>query len=127
MYQADRIDLTYEQLRSVMVEMLRGGGGGQLNDLRTAIPAVAMRIGLMADPAGAPRNTGGMQIIRHGYAGSEVQLSDHDYARARNIFWDLVIEGVLRPGLADGLNNDLPFFHITEWGNAVLKDGPQTP
>ena len=127
MYEADNLKLSYEQLRSVMVEMLRGAGGGQLNDLNTAVPAVAMKMGLMADPAGPPQNTGGVRMIHHGYSGSSVTLSGPDYGRVRNIFWDLVIEGILRPGLADGMNNDLPFFHVTEWGKVALKDGPTTP
>jgi hypothetical protein len=127
MYQADNLNLSYEQLRSVMIEMFRSGGGSQLNQLQTAVPAVAMRMGLMPDPAGPPQNNGGMTVIRHGYPGSEVSLSGYDYGRVRNIFWDMVIEGILRPGLADGLNNDLPFFHVTEWGKVSLKEGPTTP
>jgi hypothetical protein len=127
MFQASNLNLSYEQLRSVMVEMLRSGGGSRLNDLKTAVPAVAMRMGLMADPAGPSQNTDGPQVIRYGYSGSQVVLSDHEYGRVRNIFWDLVIEGILRPGLADGLNNDLPFFHVTEWGKVALTNGPNTP
>jgi hypothetical protein len=44
MYQSDNVELSYEQLRSVMVKMLHGGSGGQLNDLKTAVRAVGMRL-----------------------------------------------------------------------------------
>ena len=33
----------------------------------------------------------------------------------------------MRPGLFDGTNNDLPWFHVTEYGKAVLNGLPQTP
>ena len=127
MYQSDKLDLSYEQLRSVMIEMHRDGGAGQLNNLKSGVPAVAMRMGMMADPAGPPQERGGMRMIRHGYAGSEVALSNYDYGRVLNIFWDLIIEGILRPGTADGLNNDLPFYHVTEWGKVAIENGLESP
>jgi len=48
-------------------------------------------------------------------------------ARVQSIVWDLIIEGIIRPGLNDGMNDDLPFFHVTEFGANVLANGPQSP
>ena len=59
--------------------------------------------------------------------GTERGLSDKDYSRVQSIFWDLFVEGVVRPGLNDGLSNDLPFFHVTEWGVEKLRGGRDTP
>lgn len=126
MYAAENLTLTYEQLRSLVVETLRESSGGQFNDLRRQVPAVAMKLGLMTDPNGPPA-TGGPRLIRMGYSGSEIVLSNYDYGRVQSILWDLIIEGIVRPGLGDGMNNELPFFHVTERGKAALKDGPQSP
>src|SRR4051812_15516066 len=107
--------------------MLRDGSGGQLNTLRTQVPAAAVKMGLVIDPAAPPTSGPGVRTVHMSYGGSESSLSNYDYGRVINIVWDLIIEGVLRPGLGDGNNNDLPWFHITERGKAVLKDGPQSP
>lgn len=38
--------------------------------------------------------------------------------------WDLIIEGVLRPGLNDGNNPNLPHFHVTDLGrDRIRHDG----
>ena len=46
-----------------------------------------------------------------------------DYRRlaflAQEVCWELIIQGVLAPGL-DASNPNLPFFHITEYGRKVL-------
>jgi hypothetical protein len=45
-----------------------------------------------------------------------------------DIVWDLIIEGVLRPGRNDGDGNErnLPFIHLTDFGAKRLDD-PSTP
>src|SRR5262249_14124692 len=45
-----------------------------------------------------------------------------------DIVWDLIIEGVLRPGRyhASGAEFNLPFIHLTEFGAKRLDD-PSTP
>jgi hypothetical protein len=42
------------------------------------------------------------------------------------IVWDLIIEGVLRPGAENGEPFDLPFIHLTEHGRKVIA-GALTP
>lgn len=45
---------------------------------------------------------------------------------AREIFWELVVAGILAPGM-DSWNLDLPWFHITEYGRRVLMSSEPQP
>lgn len=38
-----------------------------------------------------------------------------------DIVWDLVIEGIVRPGTAKGDQNQFPYLHITEYGKKALQ------
>src|SRR5689334_908817 len=108
------LPVSYEELRSLLIDWLSHVSGGQLNDLRTAIANLALDRGHAGDPA-AQRQAGyGVRTVSFGGYG-QVVLSDKDYGRAQSIIWDLIIEGVLRPGLGDGLNDSLPFFHLTDF------------
>jgi hypothetical protein len=44
----------------------------------------------------------------------------------QDAFWQLLIEGVVAPGL-NSHNPRLPFFHVTEYGRTVLSAGPGHP
>jgi hypothetical protein len=86
--------------------------------LRTGIPRVAQQRGVLPE-----RQGGGL-----GYRGrDDSYLSDRDYGRVQDILWDLIIEGIVRPGLGDGANDSFPFFHVTEWGKAKLTAGHDSP
>lgn len=120
------LPLSYEPLRSLLIEWLTQVKGGQLNDLRTSISRLAIEQGHVADPTAQRHEAFGMQPIAYGGYGSTL-LSGRDYGRVQSIIWNLIIEGVVRPGLNDGSNNDLPFFHVTDFGKQRLKDGPKSP
>jgi hypothetical protein len=45
---------------------------------------------------------------------------------AEEVFWQLVIEGIIAPGL-NASNLDWPRFHVTSHGREVLKSGPGNP
>lgn len=120
------LPISYEQLRSLVVEWLSQAGGGQLNTLRTAIASLAIKQGHVVDPSAQRLGAFGMQPISLGGYGSTL-LSGKDYGRVQSIIWDLIIEGVVRPGLNDGSSNDLPFFYVTDFGKQRLKDGPKSP
>jgi hypothetical protein len=109
------LDLTNEQMRSLVIETLRSTRIDQLNSLRTDVAATAQRLEL------------GSVQSQLGRGRREDRLTPHDFARAQDVMWDLIIEGVVRPGLQDGVNNGLPFFHVTEWGRRVLQEGTTTP
>ena len=113
--------ITSEQMRSVVLDYLSKNEAGQLNDLRTEIAKLAVERGfhdaLEADSIGAHYE---------GHAPSGYRLSSRDFTRAHDIIWDLIIEGIVRPG---SLNSDLglPFFHVTEYGREKIKGGPALP
>jgi hypothetical protein len=109
------LDVSYEQMRGLVLDVLRGGTASQLNDLRGAVAAAARKSGLIKEAAHV--------ADRH----HQDILAYRDYARVQSIMWDLIIEGVIRPGLNDGVNNALPFFHVTERGTAALEEGPAAP
>jgi hypothetical protein len=113
----DQLPISYEQMRSLVVEFLSQAGGGQMNDLRTAIPRLAEKHGHLSKIS---------QQLEMGYKGHDwSHLSDPDYSRALDIMWDLIIEGVVRPGTTQGEVN-FPFFHVTEFGKEKIKD-PVSP
>jgi hypothetical protein len=118
------LPISYEQLRSLVAEQIlktRQGfgeaGRGLVTDLYTAVARSAvLEKRLVADPNGS--NPG-----RH----ASYHLSRNDQTRVQDIFWDLLIEGVVRPGLGDGTNNDLPHFHVTDRGKAALSEASPSP
>lgn len=115
------LNLKYEELRSLFVTWLAKNQEGELHALRRAIFATAKASGLTTDPQN-PASPG-----RPAHAlPTEGMLSDRDYRRIRDIFWDLLIEGIVRPGMSNG-NSDLPDFHVTDWGKAKLNSAAQSP
>lgn len=113
-------------MRSLVVEVLANAPGGQFNTLRTTVARVAQERGHVPASLGPGSHGYGMHAVNLGGYGQTV-LDDRDYGRVQSIIWDLIIEGVVRPGLNDGNNNDFPFFHVTEFGKQRLKDGPRSP
>ena len=103
-------------MRSLILDALRRGGADQLASLRDAVAEIAKSRGLLSQE-------GGSSMFRSGGA----TLSGSDYGRVQSIMWDLIIEGVVRPGLNEGVNNNLPFFHITEWGKRSVQGNGPTP
>jgi hypothetical protein len=45
---------------------------------------------------------------------------------SHEVFWQLVVEGVLAPGMDDN-NIDLPWFHVTKFGREVLASASPPP
>jgi hypothetical protein len=60
------------------------------------------------------------------YAGSEWEGRNALIFAAQEVFWQLIIEGILSPGINSN-NLNLPWFHITRYGAEVLKAGPANP
>jgi hypothetical protein len=112
---AKNLEISYEQMRSLVLETLRKGGADQFGSLRLAVAEVAKRQGLLSNDR------------THSMLSSNDGLSGTDFARVQSIMWDLIIEGIVRPGLNEGMNNNLPFFHVTEWGKKVIQGGGAAP
>jgi hypothetical protein len=112
------MDVSYEQVRSLVMEALAADQKAtQFALFHEDVARIAVRHSFLKE------NDPRANILRAG----PFTLSRHDQARVQNILWDLIIEGIVRPGSFDGVNNNLPFFHVTEYGRAVLKDGPASP
>ena len=110
---------SYEEFRSLVLESLRS-----TEQLAGLYPLVAQRAAKRF-PSPPQQNFRGGVVSHSG--GDNSELSYQDKGRVQSIFWDLIIEGVIRPGLADGLNDKYPFFHVTERGEQVIREGDTSP
>jgi hypothetical protein len=124
MYSEISLELTTEQLRTVVIETLRKMPSPELSQLKSAVASTAAAMGLYSNPEESVQNN--TRVVRHGFQSTPL-LSGNDYGKVLEIIWDLIIEGIIRPGLGDASNHDFPWIHVTEWGTKVLSNGPQTP
>lgn len=109
------LELNNEELRSLVLDTLRDNKKTQIVSFNNSVANNALAKGLLK------------KDTRNIYSNGNVHLEKNDIARVQNILWDLIIEGIIRPGLADGNNNDLPFFHVTEKGESILSSETVTP
>lgn len=82
-----------EELRQLVFEVLR-------RDPQTHLNAVEYQVRSLAE-----------HYDRH-----------HDALKIHEIVWDLLVQGVLAPG-KNSLNLNLPFFHVTDYGEECLESG----
>jgi hypothetical protein len=122
---AENLPISYEELRGVVIRYFTKVSGGQLVTLRTTIYDEAKAMGLYPVKQEPAHRSG--TLVTHYEPGGGERLSNSDYARVLSIWWDLFVEGIVRPGLNDGLNLELPHFHVTEWGKEKIKGNPATP
>jgi hypothetical protein len=119
--QLPNLDLTDDQLRSLVIEFLAQFPESeplQLATLKGEIGGMVAKRGL----GGIPPQKGGPPS----YFPPALDLPDSVFVRCCDIVWDLIIEGVLRPGdLGDSRN--LPQFHVTLRGRELLKHGSMSP
>lgn len=117
-YPMDQLPLSHEELRSLFIEALAVlEGPSEIVEFRHLLGKVACRKGIVPDPNGPSPNHDARYI-----------LNRNDVARIQDVLWDLIIEGVVRPGLGDSNgNSDLPFFHVTEYGAVHIKNGTGSP
>lgn len=108
-------------MRSIVIEAI--GASGQLNDLFSRVSSAGAK---RFPPPAEPSGNVGVRTITYS-SGDPSGLSNKDKGRVQSIFWDLIIEGIIRPGLSDGMNNNLPFFHLTDRGKQVKAEGMASP
>jgi hypothetical protein len=119
---SQQLALSYEQLRSLVIQHLAQPTRDprQLNDLYGGVAKLAVdQHGIIPHREG---QTGIIQLMH----GSGVRLTEKDCGRVASIIWDLIIEGVVRPGKENGGDAQLPFFYVTDFGKERIKD-PLTP
>jgi hypothetical protein len=80
-----------------------------------------------------PRRDPGWQQLDHtgeGYVGYVEFVGSRNpralVFAAQEVFWQLVIEGILAPGI-DSSDLNLPWFHVTEYGKDVVQSGGANP
>jgi hypothetical protein len=115
--QLNPLEISYEQFRGLVVAVLSNTATGQIGQLWQPIASAAVHFGFARDP-GSDHRSKGMMI--DGFPYMDATLSPRDQARGESIAWDLIIEGVIRPGLNDGNNSGLPHYHVTEFGASRL-------
>ena len=103
-----KLDTSYEQTRALVIEQLKSSNSGQITSLYPNIASLAVRKGIVDNPASANSLNPTYELPRK----HKVWIED--------IIWDLIIEGLVRPGLEDGVNKGLPWFHVSEYGKTVL-------
>ena len=113
-----QLPISYEAIRSLVVEVIKSVG--EMDQVPPAVARLAVSRDLIPDPRTQPNSQTDIP--------PNPTLQHSDAAKVLDIVWDLIVEGVLRPGSGDYARNvDLPFFHISEWGKEALKDGLSTP
>jgi hypothetical protein len=117
-------ELSYEQLRAFTLEALAQVKTGQLGSLNSAVATVIANNGFREHATGAGRP---VNIFPPSYgASSTPALTGRDMERVQDIFWDLMIEGIVRPGM-NVSNSNLPYYHVTEKGLQQVTSAEKTP
>lgn len=109
------LNITYEEVRVLLLETLKGASQGVVDSSYSHIAKLAIDKNIAADPY--PTSYYG---IENQYLSKQYSLSRNYQIIIRDIFWDLVIEGIVRPGNSN-TQQGFPGYHITEKGKAVLN------
>ena len=110
-----KLDTSYEQTRALVIEVLKSSSSGQITSLYSNVAKLAVRKGIVENPAGA------------NFLNPTYELSSKYKIWIEDILWDLITEGLVRPGLGDGLNQGLPWYHVSEYGKTVLTNQSPQP
>ena len=113
-----KLPLSYEETRTLVIETLRTlTESTQTGEFNSILARLACKKGIVQDPNGP-------EPSRH----ANYILDDRDGSIIQDIFWDLIIEGIVRPGRGDNTGNgDLPFFHLTNYGKTQIAHGKNSP
>ena len=72
MYQEAQLNISYEELRSIVLEMMKQMPSGQVNTLRMAVASTAVRMGLIPAPSQE-----GTRIMSQGCSGNLALAAGH--------------------------------------------------
>lgn len=104
---------SYEEIRDVAIELLAGreksSSGYNLENfdgLKYAVAEVFQR--------------------RSGVPSNSAELTSDEAENLREVFWELVMQGIIMPGL-DEMNRDFPWFRVSTRGRRVLAQQPFIP
>lgn len=110
-----QLDTSYEQTRILVIEALKSSSSGQITSLYPNVANLAVRKGIVENPAGA------------NFLNPPYELPRKYKTWIEDILWDLIMEGLVRPGLGDGSNQGLPWYHVSEYGKTVLTTQSPQP
>jgi hypothetical protein len=102
-----KLDTSYEQTRALVIEVLKSSSSGQIATvLYPGVAKLAVQKGIAENPAGA------------NFSDPPYELPGKYKTWIEDIIWDLIMEGLVRPGSKAG--EGLPWFHVSEYGKTVL-------
>ncbi len=105
-------------IKSLMFEHFRTGKSSQVMEVVNQVAQLAVRKNLVPPPTGANPS--------HLHALGRENMSfvpDH----VQQVMWQLLAQGVLVWGLGAELNNNYPFYRLTDYGRSVVKDDAAQP
>lgn len=111
--------MKFEELRPIVLHVLKNSSSTESLSVQSVILGVesfGVQKGIY------PSKTGTFRMA----TGTELLMPDDDRENVRQIIWQLVLEGVLVPGLNE-LNPNLPFLRVTDYGKQVLDAGAIIP
>ncbi|MEE3715734.1 hypothetical protein V2H45_03120 [Tumidithrix elongata RA019] len=114
------LDISYEQTRTLILENLESSSGGQTTILYGNLAQSVVSKGIAPDPHAGDGT-------RH--MNPQYELPQKYKAWIEDIIWDLIIEGIIRPGrgIGNANENSLPWYHISEYGRSKLGSQPPEP
>lgn len=116
------LNISYEQTRALVLDSLGSSGGGTVS----AVMQGAQRLAQEKNLATPKNSNSNYKVISSG-DGRSTKLPQKYERWIEDILWDLVIEGIIRPGRGDFLNKGWPWYHITEYGEHIRKGQPPQP
>ncbi|OYQ62878.1 hypothetical protein B9G53_19725 [Pseudanabaena sp. SR411] len=105
-----KLDISYERTRTLVLKSLSTSYYGQVTSLYIHVARLAIREGIATDP-----------FANSGYMNPQHELEQKYNEWIDDIVWDLIIEGIVRPGQGSGIYT-LPHYHISEYGKRVLQE-----
>lgn len=110
-------DFPYQQLRSLLLEVLAEKPQGQYLHAVEAVGVRAVKTGLWAPPPGRSSMDGNPLTGR---------IRDRVAEEVRQLLWQFVVQGLLVPGMNQS-NPDWPWYRLTARGEEVAKAGAPQP
>jgi hypothetical protein len=119
------LNISYEEVKTLLLKTLKrvslgsfalkGVSKGCIDEFYSQVAKLAVESGLVSNPDNQP----GIKDINEQH-----KLSKKYEQTIRDIFWDLVIEDIVRPGSSE-TQPGFPGYHITEKGKTVIESAPQ--
>jgi len=108
------LGIALKDMKALVIEAATKLRNGDFERLNRTIANLAVTRGLAETPVSTDLSRRYGTMERHKVDSLAFGLSDEDVSTVCDIMCDLVVEGIIRPGLADGEHFEFPKFHVTE-------------